>query len=50
MGFKDYPSLGELKKRYHTMAQDLHPDKPNGSEPRFKMLLQSYQHLSTVCV
>jgi hypothetical protein len=48
MGFGDFPELSDLKLRYHELARDMHPDKPSGSEIRFRMLNRSYRHLVRV--
>lgn len=49
MGFVDYPSGEDLKQRYHSLAMEMHPDRPSGNEQRFKLLNRSYKHLVKVC-
>lgn len=49
MGFADYPSTDDLKQRYHSLALEMHPDRPSGNEQRFKLLNRSYKHLAKIC-
>lgn len=49
MGFPDYPNPDDLKQRYHSLAMEMHPDRPGGNEQRFKLLNRSYKHLVKVC-
>lgn len=49
MGFPDYPNPDDLKQRYHSLAMEMHPDRPGGNEQRFKLLNRSYKHLAKVC-
>lgn len=49
MGFTDYPNTDDLKQRYHSLALEMHPDRPSGNEQRFKLLTRSYKHLVKVC-
>lgn len=48
LGFKDFPEADELKKRYHTLARDMHPDRPGGSEQKFRHLAKAYSHVSKI--
>lgn len=47
MGFDDFPTVAELRQRYHALALEMHPDRQGGNEARFKMLSKCYRHLST---
>jgi hypothetical protein len=38
-------SLQEIKKAYHLLALQYHPDKFNGSDAKFKEILQAYEYL-----
>jgi hypothetical protein len=44
MSFQRLPSFADLRQRYRTMAQALHPDR-GGCEERFKQLTLHYQAL-----
>lgn len=44
MNFGRLPAFGDLRQRYRTMAQSLHPDR-GGNEERFKALTAHYQVL-----
>lgn len=44
MNFSRLPSFDDLRNRYRTMAQALHPDR-GGNEERFKLLSVHYQAL-----
>ncbi len=44
MNFSRLPSLDDLRNRYRSMAQTLHPDR-GGSEERFQLLSVHYQAL-----
>jgi hypothetical protein len=46
MGFRQMPSSADLRKRYLTMAKDLHPDRSSGSDTSFKLLVTAYNRLT----
>ena len=48
MGFAEVPKHDELKQRYHSLAREMHPDRPGGNEQKFKLLTKSYRHLHRI--
>ena len=43
----DFPTVAQLRQRYHALALEMHPDRQGGNEARFKMLAKCYRHLSS---
>lgn len=46
MGFEDFPSKEDLKKRYYRMAKESHPDRSGSDGYTFKRINKAYKHLS----
>jgi molecular chaperone DnaJ len=46
LGVKENASEEEIKKAYRRLAHQHHPDKPGGSEAKFKEINEAYQVLS----
>jgi len=45
MGFEEFPTSEELRKRYLTLAKQMHPDH-GGHEDSFKLLTKAYGHIA----
>jgi len=45
LGFKKQPTKEELKNRYRSISQKIHPDKDNGSEFIMKLVNEAYEQL-----
>ena len=46
MGFSDFPTAGDLRRRYRELAKKWHPDLHAGNEEDFKKLNRAYRHLN----
>ncbi|MCQ2607758.1 MAG: DnaJ domain-containing protein [Bacteroidales bacterium] len=46
MYFDDCHTEQEIKKRYHYWSMKLHPDRNNGNDVLFKIMLQEYEQLT----
>ena len=45
LGFKEQPTKEELKNRYRSISQKIHPDKEDGSEFIMKLINEAYEQL-----
>src|ERR1035437_6040354 len=46
LGVPKNSSFDEIKRAYHILASQYHPDKNNGNENRFKEVAEAYRVLS----
>lgn len=46
LGVSKNSSQHDIKRVYHLLAHQFHPDKPNGDEKRFKEINEAYRILS----
>jgi hypothetical protein len=46
LDLKCYAESAEIKRAYKKLAVKYHPDKPSGSEEKFKLISEAYQFLS----
>jgi len=46
LGVESEASLEEIKKAYKKRAMEWHPDRPSGSEQKFKKLVNAYKIIS----
>lgn len=46
LGVGEHASQEEIKRAYHKLAHQYHPDKKGGNEARFKEINEAYQALS----
>lgn len=42
LGFNDYPTENELKKRYRELVKQFHPDKDGGDTDKFEEINKAY--------
>lgn len=47
LGVQSNASAEEIKRAYHILAHQFHPDKNNGNEKRFKEIIEAYRVLSS---
>ncbi len=46
LGLQSDASLQAIKKAYHSLALQYHPDKFNGNDTKFKEVLHAYEYLT----